>query len=98
MNESTNIPTIEELERLKKKLEIKDADAKRDAQRKMAWFSLYGMLFYPLAIVMSAYAGLDTATATLGDIAPAYFLSVAAIVAAFYGKEAYDNKQNPTSH
>ena len=30
-----------------KRKELEDADAMRDAQRKMAWFSLFGMLLYP---------------------------------------------------
>jgi hypothetical protein len=32
--------------------------------------------------------GLDTAANILGDMAPTYFVSVAAIVAAFYAKDA----------
>jgi len=34
--------------------------------------------------------GLDHAATVLGDIAPTYFVSVAAIVAAFYGAQAYN--------
>ena len=30
-----------------KRKELEDADAMRDAQRKMAWFALGGMLLYP---------------------------------------------------
>lgn len=64
---------------------IKDENARRDAQRHMAWFALFGMLFYPFAIIVSSYFGLDKAVDALSDIAPTYFVSVAAIVAAFYG-------------
>ena len=31
-----------------KRLKMLDDDAQRDAQRKMAWFALFGMLLYPL--------------------------------------------------
>jgi hypothetical protein len=71
-----------------KRKELEDADAMRDAQRKMAWFALFGMLLYPFAVVIASVIGLDEAAKTLGSMAPTYFVSVAAIVAAFYAKEA----------
>ena len=41
--------------------------------------------------------GLDQAAKILGDMAAVYFVSVAAIVAAFYGKEALAQKsKTPT--
>jgi len=71
-----------------KRKALEDADAMRDAQRKMAWFALGGMLLYPASVVIASLFGLDQAANTLGDMAPTYFVSVAAIVAAFYAKEA----------
>ena len=67
---------------------LENEDKKQDAQRNMAWFALFGMLLYPFAVVLASAIGLDQAQATLGDMAPTYFVSVAAIVAAFYAKEA----------
>ena len=55
----------------------------------MAWFALFGMLLYPSLVVLSTFVGLDKAASILGDMAATYFVSVAAIVAAFFGKEAY---------
>jgi len=75
-----------------KRKELEDADAMRDAQRNMAWFALGGMLLYPFAVVLASLIGLDEAQKTLGSMAPTYFVSVAAIVAAFYAKEAIGNK------
>ena len=72
-----------------KRKELEDADAMRDAQRKMAWFSLFGMLLYPFAVVIASLAGLSEAQATLGSMAPTYFVAVAGIVAAFVGAQAY---------
>jgi len=72
-----------------KRKEMEDADAMRDAQRNMAWFALCGMLLYPFAVVLASSIGLAEAAKTLGSMAPTYFVSVAAIVAAFYGKEAF---------
>ena len=54
----------------------------------MAWFALWGMLLYPFAVVLAIWLGLGQAGSILGDMAAVYFVSVAAIVAAFYGKEA----------
>jgi hypothetical protein len=75
-----------------KRKRLEDNDAMRDAQRQMAWFALFGMLLYPFAVVLAVFAGLDQAATTLGGMAPTYFVSVAAIVAAFYAKEAVVNK------
>jgi hypothetical protein len=47
------------------------------------------MLLYPFAVVLANWIGLEAAPNILGDMAPTYFVSVAAIVAAFYAKEGY---------
>ena len=90
------IVTDEELEMDEKMLRLQDMksdmeneDKKEDAQRHMAWFALFGMLLYPSLVVLSVFTGLEKASDVLGDMAPTYFVSVAAIVAAFFGKEAY---------
>ena len=72
--------------------ELEDQDAMRDAQRKMAWFALGGMLLYPFAVVVASLAGLDQAQGTLGNMAPTYFVAVAGIVAAFFGAQAFSKK------
>jgi|SRR5210317_1939776 len=75
-----------------KRKELEDADAMRDAQRKMAWFALAGMLLYPASVVTANLIGLDQAAKILGDMASVYFVSVAAIVAAFFGSQAMSKK------
>ena len=75
-----------------KRKELEDADAMRDAQRKMAWFSLAGMLLYPAIVLIAVLAGVDQAAKILGDMAAVYFVSVAAIVAAFFGAQAMKKK------
>lgn len=89
------IVTDEELDMDRRLLELEDLrsdmeneDKKQDAQRNMAWFALFGMLLYPALVVFSIWYELARAAEVLGDMAPTYFVSVAAIVAAFYGKEA----------
>lgn len=96
------VVTDEELEMDRRLLELQDyksdienEDKKEEAQRQMAWFALFGMLLYPFAVVASiAFGGLEAAK-ILGSMAATYFVSVAAIVAAFYGKEAYVKKDKP---
>jgi len=75
-----------------KRKELEDADAMRDAQRKMAWFSLAGMLLYPAIVLIAVLVGVDQAAKILGDMAAVYFVSVAAIVAAFFGAQAMQTK------
>jgi len=70
------------------KSDMENEDKKQDAQRYMAWFALWGMLLYPSLVVLANWISLDQAAKILGDMAAVYFVSVAAIVAAFYGKEA----------
>jgi hypothetical protein len=74
-----------------KKAKEEDRDKREDAQRKMAWFSLLGMLLYPFSIVITAWIGLSDASEILGSMASIYFVSVAAIVASFFGSQAYQN-------
>lgn len=75
-----------------KEKELEDQDAMRDAQRKMAWFALGGMLLYPFAVVIAVLAGLTQASEILGDMAATYFVAVAGIVAAFFGAQAFTKK------
>lgn len=76
-----------------KRKELEDLDAMRDAQRSMTWFALFGLLLYPFAVVLADWIGLDGASKILGDMAATYFVSVAAVVAAFFGTQAYSSKK-----
>jgi hypothetical protein len=71
-----------------KRKELEDADAMRDAQRTMAWYSLGGMLLYPIIVVLATVFNMDQAAKILGDMAGVYFIAVAGIVAAFFGAQA----------
>ena len=74
--------------------ELEDQDAQRDAMRKMTWFALFGMLLYPLTILVTSLAGADKAAAIIGDIAPTYFVAIAGLVAAFFGADAIKNNKS----
>jgi hypothetical protein len=71
-----------------KRKELEDADAMRDAQRSMAWYSLGGMLLYPIIVVLAIVFNMEQAAKILGDMAGVYFIAVAGIVAAFFGAQA----------
>ena len=75
-----------------KRKELEDKDAQRDAIRKMAWFSLFGLLVYPIGIAVTSGFGMDTASQLIGDIAPTYFASIAVLVSAFFAADAVSKK------
>ena len=72
-----------------KRKRLEDEDAMRDAQRKMTWFALFGMLLYPVLILLTSTLDVDDAAQIIGDIAPTYFVAIAGLVAAFFGATAY---------
>jgi hypothetical protein len=86
------IERIIELESRKAKEE--DRDKREEAMRRMTWFALFGMLLYPATIMITSFLGLDKAAQIIGDIAPTYFVAISALVAAFFGAQAYTNKKD----
>ena len=75
-----------------KRKALEDQDAQRDAIRKMAWFSLFGLLVYPIGIAITSALGMETASQLIADIAPTYFASIAVLVSAFFGADAIAQK------
>jgi hypothetical protein len=73
--------------------ELEDQDAMRDAQRNMTWFALSGMLLYPATVMTTEFLALHQAAEILGAMASVYFVSVAGIVAAFFGAQAWSGKK-----
>ena len=88
------IVTDEELDMDERMMRLENEDKRQDAQRYMAWFALAGMLLYPSGVVFALLIGLDQAAKILGDMAAVYYVSVAAIVAAYFGTQALNNKNN----
>ena len=87
------IVTDEEMAKAERMLQIENDDKKQDAQRGMAWFALGGMLLYPFAIIIASIIGQETASGLLKDIAPTYFVAISALVAAYFGANAYSDKK-----
>ena len=81
-----------------RRLRMQDEDAHRDAQRKMTWYALSGMLLYPFAVILADVFSLTEAARILGSMASIYFVSVAGIVSVFFGANALaKGKQNDES-
>lgn len=68
-------------------------DAKEDQIRQMAWFALWGMLLYPITIILTSILGQDEASGLIANIAPTYFVAIAGLVAAFFGAQAYSKSK-----
>ena len=86
------VVTDDELDMDERMMRLENEDKRQDAQRYMAWFALAGMLLYPSGVVLSLLMGLEQAAKILGDMAAVYYVSVAAIVAAYFGTQALKNK------
>lgn len=71
------------LERLR--LEMEDEDAKRDSQRRMAWFALAGFLLFPFSVILTEWMALPKAGTLLSDMSSIYYLSVSALLGAYFG-------------
>ena len=67
---------------------FENEDKKEDQIRHMAWFALWGMLLYPITIILTSLLGQQTAAQLVSDIAPTYFVAIAGLVAAFFGADA----------
>ena len=81
------------IDRSDRRRRLDDEDAQRDAQRRMAWFCLTGMLAYPFCVVLASALGLDQASSIIGSMASIYFLSVAGIVGVFFGVTNMSKKE-----
>lgn len=83
------IVTDEEFELEREMMRAENEDKKEDQIRRMAWFALWGMLVYPIGIVIADIIGYETTGQLLADIAPTYFVAIAGLVGAFFGAQAY---------
>tara|TARA_R100000900_G_scaffold114441_1_gene89405 strand:+ start:524 stop:850 length:327 start_codon:yes stop_codon:yes gene_type:complete len=87
------IVSDEEISTSKELQELQISHERADAQRAMSWFALWGMLLYPSLVVVSEFFGMNQAASILGDMAAVYFVSVAGILAAFFGAQAWSNRK-----
>ena len=90
-SDGDGILSDDEIETSKELLELRLYHERADAQRGMSWFAL--MLLYPSLVVASEFFGLSQAAKILGDMAAVYFVSVAGILAAFFGAQAWSSRR-----
>jgi hypothetical protein len=89
--DNDGVVTDEELSKSELIMKLENEDKKQEAQRKMAWWAIIGMMAYPVFTVLVDAFGFNASL--LVSMADLYFIASAGIVAAFYGKEAYMSKR-----
>lgn len=65
--------------------EMDDADAKRDAQRRITYMSASGILAFPFSVIITEALGLSGASTLLADMSTIYYGSISVIVASYFG-------------
>lgn len=88
-----------DLSYIKDLVDIDNNDKKDDAQRRMTWIALLGMLMYPFLVLLGDYFGIPHASDLISGMSAVYFASVSAIIMVFFGANAYirtrkKNKEN----
>ena len=73
---------------------IADADEKRTAQKYMTWFSLGGMILYPIVVVIADGFGLKDASEQLSDLGSIYIVSASGITAAYFAMNRPEKFKN----
>ena len=65
--------------------EMEDADAKRDAQRRITYFAASGILLFPFSVVVTELVGITGASKLLADMSTIYYGSISVVVASYFG-------------
>jgi hypothetical protein len=74
------------IEDMRRKMD--DADARRDAQRRITYFSASGILLFPFSVVATEFMGLNGASTLLADMSTIYYGSISVVVASYFGFSA----------
>lgn len=94
-----------DLSYIKDLVDIENNDKKDDAQRRMTWTALIGMLLYPVLVILADTFGIPHASDLISGMSAVYFASVSAIIMVFFGANAYirsrkkskDKSHNPSN-
>ena len=73
---------------------MEDADSKRDTQRRLTVACAAGMLLYPFVILLASAVGFSEAATLIADIASVYVVAASGVVAAYFGFNAMEAKNN----
>ena len=80
------------LDVLNKRLTIQDADAKRNLERKLVTMSAFGLILYPLVIILASWLGLDQAASLVTDVASVFVVASSGIIVGYMGVNAIREK------
>jgi len=80
-----------ELELVKGNQEMEAKEAKADAQRRMSWVALLGMVIYT-GLLFSPIIPVERVNA-LGDLLGLYYIGQASVIGFYFGAQAYMSKK-----
>ena len=87
--------STEDLNTSEKILDLKEKDAKFSSQTKMAWISLFGMLFLTF-LLFTPYIDIDRVKA-IAEFISMLYISLSGIVATYMGVSAWVYQKNKES-
>ena len=76
-----------------RKLQIQDADEKRNTERLLVKACAAGMLLYPFIILLASVLGFDTAASLITDIATVYSVAASTVVVGYFGFNTLKDRQ-----
>ena len=76
-----------------RKLQIQDADEKRNTERLLVKACAAGMLLYPFIILHASFFVFDTAASLITDISTVYSLAASTVVVGYFGFNTLKDRQ-----
>lgn len=79
--------SLKELDIAERVLEIELREEKADTQRRMAWVALWSMVIFTCVLFLPIIS--DSRIASLADLFGLFYISIAGILGAFFGVQAW---------
>lgn len=87
--------SLKELEIAERVLEIELREEKAHTQKRMAWVALWAMVGFTVILFSPAVS--DTRIASLADLFGLFYISIAGILGAFFGVQAWMSNQSQSN-
>ena len=84
--------SLKELDIAERVLEIELREEKADTQRRMAWVALWSMVIFTCVLFLPIIS--DSRIASLADLFGLFYISIAGILGAFFGVQAWMSNQD----
>lgn len=84
--------SLKELDIAERVLEIELREEKADTQRRMAWVALWSMVVFTCVLFLPIIS--DSRIASLADLFGLFYISIAGILGAFFGVQAWMSNQD----